>query len=133
MKLKRTAIIILACVILMGSILISSALNSHSYAPWFPALYMHLSTCKFSVDCASVQDHQVRFHITYDAKAEMFEPKKLPELLAEKKRLADLRLEILQGMQLTEQDLLPQYACVKCSDSGFLKNGKACDCYQKTE
>ena len=77
MKLKRTAIIILACVILMGSVLASSALSSHSYAPWFPALYMHLSTCKFSVDCASVQDHQVRFHITYDAEAEMFDYSRL--------------------------------------------------------
>ena len=67
------------------------------------------------------------------AKAEMFEPKKLPDLLAEKQRLTNLRADILQGMQITEQDLLPQYECAKCSDSGFLKNGKACDCYQKSE
>ena len=67
------------------------------------------------------------------AKAEMFEPKKLPELLEEKQALLAARKEILHTLGITEQDLLPQFECEKCRDSGFLKNGKACDCYKKAD
>ena len=67
------------------------------------------------------------------AKAEMFRPETLPSLLEEKKGLLQERKMILQNLGLTEEDLLPKFTCKKCSDTGFLKNGKACDCYQKGE
>ena len=65
------------------------------------------------------------------AKAEIFEPKNLPALLAEKQELLNVRAEILKSLDMTEADLAPRFTCEKCQDSGFLKNGKACDCYKK--
>ena len=63
---KKIIIVVLAFTMLMGSILISGALNVPLQAHWFPAAYMHLSTCKFSVDETSGDENQVHFHITYD-------------------------------------------------------------------
>jgi SOS response regulatory protein OraA/RecX len=67
------------------------------------------------------------------AKAEMFRPEILPSLLEEKTGLLQERKGILRNLGLSEEDLLPKFTCKKCSDTGFLKNGKACDCYQKDE
>ena len=64
------------------------------------------------------------------AKAEVFEPQKLPTLQQEKNSLLTERKEILKGLGITEAQLLPQYKCGKCSDSGYLTNGKVCDCYK---
>ncbi len=63
------------------------------------------------------------------AKAEVFDPQKLPALQEEKQTLLRQRKSILQGMGMTEADLLPKYTCAKCADTGFMKNGLACDCY----
>ncbi len=65
------------------------------------------------------------------AKAEVFEPKKLPLLQSEKAALLQERQSILSSLGLSESDLIPKFRCNKCSDSGFLKNGAACDCYKK--
>lgn len=67
------------------------------------------------------------------AKAEMYTPEKLPALLEEKKALLSQRKDILAELGIAEEDLLPKFTCKKCEDTGFLKNGKACDCYQKGE
>ncbi len=67
------------------------------------------------------------------AKAEVFEPKSLPELQKKKSAFLAERKSILEGLGISEQSLLPQYACGKCSDTGFLKNGIACDCYKKID
>lgn len=64
------------------------------------------------------------------AKAEMYQPETLPTLTKQKSDLMTERVEILSGMGLSESDLLPKFACQKCSDTGFLKNGKSCDCYK---
>ena len=64
------------------------------------------------------------------AKAEIFEPAKLPVLTKEKKDRLCERKEILNGLGLTEEDLTPKYGCAKCSDTGFLPDGTACDCYR---
>lgn len=37
----------------------------------------------------------------------------------------------LADIGLTENDLKPQYSCKKCNDTGFLSNGKPCNCYEK--
>lgn len=65
------------------------------------------------------------------AKAEVFDPSKLPALQAEKQELLQQRKAVLQGMGISEEDLLPKYACAKCTDTGFMKNGLACDCYRQ--
>ena len=64
------------------------------------------------------------------AKAEMFEPHKLPALLQQQKDLQTERSSLLKEMGIAEKDLLPQFTCQKCQDTGFLKNGQACDCYK---
>lgn len=65
------------------------------------------------------------------AKAEAFS---LPSLAALKKSLEELekkRISILTDIGITEEDLFPKYACTKCSDTGFLPDGRSCDCYKK--
>lgn len=64
------------------------------------------------------------------AKAEVFEPTKLPLLQKEKAELLQKRKFILEKLGITESDLTPKFTCVKCSDTGFLPSGKACDCYK---
>ena len=65
------------------------------------------------------------------AKAEVFAPQDLPALQEQKKTLLAERKAVLQSMGIAEEDLLPKYACPKCMDTGFTKNGTACDCYKK--
>lgn len=65
------------------------------------------------------------------AKAEVFEPEKMPDLLAEKQSLITERKQILKGLGITEEQLSPQFKCKKCSDTGFLPSGVSCDCYKK--
>lgn len=65
------------------------------------------------------------------ARAEIYSPEKLPALerqLAEARRA---RAEALAKLRLTEKELSPQYRCARCADTGFLPNGKMCDCYKK--
>ena len=64
------------------------------------------------------------------AKAEVFEPKNLPALQEKKALLLSERKGLLMQMGISEDDLLPKFVCPKCSDTGFLKNGAACDCYK---
>jgi DNA replication protein DnaD len=65
------------------------------------------------------------------AKAEVFHPENLPALLAAVQSLKAEKIRLLSGMGMTSDDLLPHYQCKKCSDSGFLPDGRACDCYPK--
>lgn len=65
------------------------------------------------------------------AKAEVFEPQTLPALLEKKQALQKERKEILKTLGITEKQLLPQYQCKKCSDTGFLPGGAVCDCYKE--
>lgn len=64
------------------------------------------------------------------AKAEVFHPEQLPELTAQKTKLSQERKAILQTLGIEEAQLSPQFSCAKCSDTGFLPNGVACDCYK---
>lgn len=64
------------------------------------------------------------------AKAEVFEPKNLPALSEKKQSLLSERKDILFALKIDESDLLPKFACQKCSDTGFLKSGAACGCYK---
>ena len=42
------------------------------------------------------------------------------------------RKQSLKAVGIIESDLLPAYTCKKCSDTGFMKDGRMCDCYQST-
>ena len=65
------------------------------------------------------------------AKAEAFNYPTLPALLHNIEHLREKRHSILNSMGIMESDLIPQYYCKKCSDSGFMPDGRACDCYKK--
>ncbi len=65
------------------------------------------------------------------AKAEIFAPQTLPALQQRQTELAVEKLQILAALEIQEWQLLPQYECKKCADSGFTQSGKACDCYKK--
>ena len=65
------------------------------------------------------------------AKAEIYEREKLPSLQQKQAQLFALRKDLLAEMGIEETQLQPQYSCKKCNDSGFLPDGKACDCYRK--
>jgi hypothetical protein len=65
------------------------------------------------------------------AKADVFNPEKLPALQKEKRALLQERKDLLSALGIRESDLQPNYACKKCLDTGFLKSGVACDCYHK--
>ncbi len=55
----------------------------------------------------------------------------LAALEREKERLIMQRRNIIERNGKTEEDLLPQWHCKKCSDTGYLPDGKMCDCYDK--
>jgi hypothetical protein len=78
----------------------------------------------------SVSKELARLEIA-QARAEISSPQTLPDLLLAKKDLLKKRVDVLQTMGISESDLTPQYTCKKCSDTGFLQSGTACDCYKK--
>ncbi len=65
------------------------------------------------------------------AKAEIFSPETLPEIEARVEEARRARAEALARLHLSERDFTPKFVCTKCSDTGFLPDGRACDCYQK--
>ncbi len=65
------------------------------------------------------------------AKAEVFEPTKLPALQNEQRALRDERKALLADMGIDEGELTLRFTCAKCGDTGFLPSGKACDCYKE--
>ena len=64
------------------------------------------------------------------ARAEAFGAENLPELQASIKELKARKIALLAGMGMSEFDLQPRYRCKKCSDTGFMSDGRACDCYR---
>lgn len=54
--------------------------------------------------------------------------------IAEKRAAAKKAIAMtLKQANINEEDLKPIYHCPKCSDTGYLPNGKACDCYRMPE
>ncbi len=64
------------------------------------------------------------------AKAEIFSPDALPEIQARLKFAREKRAAALLRLNIKEEDLVPAFTCKKCSDTGFLPDGRACDCYR---
>ena len=67
------------------------------------------------------------------AKAELYQPEKLESKLKERIELLTELGNCLSSMGLRARDLHPTPLCEKCSDTGWLSNGRACDCYKKEE
>lgn len=67
------------------------------------------------------------------ARAEIFAPESVKHIQQKLNEAQTARQTALLRLQLKEEDLLPKYQCVKCSDTGFLPNGKMCDCYREEQ
>lgn len=65
------------------------------------------------------------------ARAEVYAPDTLPAIKAELETQKNRRKQALLRLNLTEEDLLPRFVCKKCSDTGFLPDGRMCDCYKE--
>lgn len=65
------------------------------------------------------------------ARAEVYDPASLPSLQTALEDARKRRRDALIRLAISEESLLPQYHCKKCSDSGFLPDGRSCDCYKK--
>ena len=63
------------------------------------------------------------------AKAEVFAPDRAGTIREQLETLRQKRAAALSRLSLSERDLQPRYACLKCSDTGFLPDGRTCDCY----
>ncbi len=63
------------------------------------------------------------------AKAEVYHLPTLADLQRKQREAGERRAKRLEALNLSELDLLPKRRCQKCNDTGFLPNGKACDCY----
>lgn len=50
-------------------------------------------------------------------------------LRARRRELEEQRIKALRRLHLTPDDLLPQYHCQICNDTGFTKQGRLCGCY----
>lgn len=50
-------------------------------------------------------------------------------LQARRRELEEQRIKALRRLHLTPDDLLPQYHCQICNDTGFTKQGRLCGCY----
>ncbi len=64
------------------------------------------------------------------ARAEIYTPQQAGELGEALKRAQKERADALARLGLTDADLTPKFICPKCSDTGFLPDGRACDCYK---
>lgn len=64
------------------------------------------------------------------AKAEVFDPETSAEILAKLEKSRSARTAALLKLGFSEEDLEPKFTCKKCSDTGFLPDGRACDCYR---
>lgn len=57
--------------------------------------------------------------------------KRLAKLTSEQATLTAKRRGIIERQGMSEEDLEPKWNCKKCQDTGYLADGRACDCYEK--
>ena len=57
--------------------------------------------------------------------------KDCPELIEELNNTINQKNKRLNELNIEEKSLYPIYNCNKCEDSGFLKNGRQCECFVK--
>jgi len=73
-------------------------------------------------------DKEIRSAIIEKAQIE-FERKSTAEIDAKIKELKEKRVEIMKKMNITLEDIRPQYSCKLCNDTGFVGNSR-CSCFQ---
>ena len=66
------------------------------------------------------------------AKAELYNPEKVAAIEAEMERAEKARAFALQRLGLSMDDLEERHVCSKCSDTGFLPDGRMCDCDRRS-
>lgn len=64
------------------------------------------------------------------AKAEVYSPETAAEIGRRLERARAERAAALGRLGLSETDFLPAFSCKKCSDTGYLPDGRPCDCYR---
>lgn len=64
------------------------------------------------------------------AKAEVFAPLRLPDLQAQLEAAAVARRAALDRLGISSEDLTPKWTCARCSDTGWLPDGRMCGCYR---
>ena len=64
------------------------------------------------------------------AKAELFSPDVLPDLHKKLELARKQRSTAMTRLGFTEKDFIPQFTCARCSDTGFLPDGRMCDCFK---
>lgn len=62
-------------------------------------------------------------------KGDLKAKQRLVKLTQEQGRLRQQRLAIIEMNGKTEDDLVAQYGCKKCNDTGYTEDGRLCDCY----
>jgi len=67
------------------------------------------------------------------AKATVFDKANAETLQKKLSLLKKKQSDILTAMGISEDQLTPRYVCARCSDTGFLPDGKLCDCYKETD
>lgn len=63
------------------------------------------------------------------AKAEVFAPQTIPAIQEKLEASRRMRATALLQLGVSDEDFEPKFTCKKCSDTGFLPDGRACDCY----
>jgi hypothetical protein len=86
-----------------------------------------------SIPAFAEAEKQLRRLELEEAKAEVYSPEKMGDVKIEKDAWTFERGRALMSAGLTEADLLPVWHCPKCSDTGFLPSGAACDCFDKAQ
>ena len=65
------------------------------------------------------------------AKAEVFAPETVERIQVRLAESRQKRAAALLRLGLSDEDFEPKFICKKCSDTGFLPDGRACDCYKR--
>lgn len=63
------------------------------------------------------------------AKAELYSPADVARLRQEARDITARKHARLRALGVRPEDLTPHYSCPRCRDTGFLPDGRACDCY----
>lgn len=91
--------------------------------------YAYQRTAKANKRFAELEKELAKMNLEL-AKAEVAGADNLIALREYQEQLQEERGRILKKLGIEEHQLVPQYACSKCNDSGFMEDGRACDCYK---
>ncbi len=90
--------------------------------------YLAIANADAEYKATTVELNGMPFKI---AKAEIHNLPELNELRSREKALQARRVAALHRLNITIDDIEGSYICPKCRDSGYLPDGRGCDCYQR--